>query len=196
MSEEFDEQELMSFYDGELPDDRVAVWEERLRSDEEAANALARLRSIGDAVRQLSDERGAGGAQIADAVMAAIARDGQGAAARPASAWRRLAPVAAATLALAAAVTLVLRGAGERAGAVGTPAESAVSANGPAPARSEAVEPSEAAEPEMVPAVAIESVDFGAHDGTIFMVQSGDTDTPVVWLVDEPSRPHDRIEPL
>ena len=34
------------------------------------------------------------------------------------------------------------------------------------------------------PAVAIESVDFGAQRGTVFVVEAGDSATPVVWLED------------
>jgi len=35
------------------------------------------------------------------------------------------------------------------------------------------------------PAVAVENVDFGAHQGTIFSVRGADTDTTVVWLSDD-----------
>jgi len=35
------------------------------------------------------------------------------------------------------------------------------------------------------PTVAIESVDFGTHAGTVFVVESGDSQTPVVWLEDD-----------
>ncbi len=35
------------------------------------------------------------------------------------------------------------------------------------------------------PAVAIESVDFGSHAGTVFVVEAGDSVTPVVWLADD-----------
>jgi hypothetical protein len=35
------------------------------------------------------------------------------------------------------------------------------------------------------PAVAIEAVDFGTHAGTVFVVESGDGQTPVVWLDDD-----------
>jgi hypothetical protein len=35
------------------------------------------------------------------------------------------------------------------------------------------------------PAVAIESVDFGTHAGTVFVVEAGDSVTPVVWLAED-----------
>ena len=35
------------------------------------------------------------------------------------------------------------------------------------------------------PAVAIESVDFGSHSGTVFVVEAGGSATPVVWLADD-----------
>jgi hypothetical protein len=34
-------------------------------------------------------------------------------------------------------------------------------------------------------AVAIESVDFGTHAGTVFVLEAGDSVTPVVWLDDD-----------
>ena len=41
--------------------------------------------------------------------------------------------------------------------------------------------------PRSDPAVAIETVDFGAREGTIFLMQEGEGSTPVVWLMDEPA---------
>ena len=35
------------------------------------------------------------------------------------------------------------------------------------------------------PAVAIEMVDFGEQAGSVFVVEAGDSVTPVVWLVDD-----------
>jgi hypothetical protein len=35
------------------------------------------------------------------------------------------------------------------------------------------------------PAVAIESVDFGSHSGTVFVVEASGSATPVVWLDDD-----------
>jgi anti-sigma factor RsiW len=46
---------------------------------------------------------------------------------------------------------------------------------------------------EAIPAVAIESVDFGTRNGAIFMIPGDTTDTPVVWLVDEPAVTGDRM---
>jgi hypothetical protein len=34
------------------------------------------------------------------------------------------------------------------------------------------------------PPVAIESVDFGTQRGTVFVVEAGESVTPVVWLED------------
>jgi hypothetical protein len=42
----------------------------------------------------------------------------------------------------------------------------------------------------------IESVDFGASKGTIFLVSSGSAETPVVWLMDDGVPTSDRIKPL
>jgi hypothetical protein len=57
-------------------------------------------------------------------------------------------------------------------------------------------EESVAAEEEPETGASIESVDFGAQNGTIFMVASGPQVTPVVWLVDESARTGGRMKPL
>ena len=59
------------------------------------------------------------------------------------------------------------------------------------------VEDSQASDPgDLIPAVAIEVVDFGSRNGTIFLVPSGEENTPVVWLVDEPTQSGDTMGPL
>jgi hypothetical protein len=58
----------------------------------------------------------------------------------------------------------------------------------------EAVE--ETAESDPDTGASIESVDFGAQNGTIFMVASGPQVTPVVWLIDENAQSGGKMKPL
>lgn len=120
-------------------------------------------------------------------------------------AWvRRSAPLAFAALAAAAAVALVLgRGHAPASHAPGAQAESSFVATsspviGPVPQAQVAPQPAEAdlPEPEPAPSIAIESVDFGPREGTIFMLSEGEAATPVVWLMDEPAPLRDTMEPL
>jgi len=104
-----------------------------------------------------------------------------------------------ASAALAAAVALVVRSTDPQGGPPGPAARSAAAvapssrSEAPASARAEAA----FADPlESAPAVAIEAVDFGARHGTIFMVGTGATSTPVVWVMDEPASSGGRMEPL
>jgi hypothetical protein len=46
------------------------------------------------------------------------------------------------------------------------------------------------------PGVSIENVDFGPHNGAIFVVSSGTRATPVVWLSDPPDETRARIKSL
>jgi hypothetical protein len=59
-------------------------------------------------------------------------------------------------------------------------------------------ERAEALESESEPdtGASIEAVDFGAQNGTIFMVATGPQVTPVVWLVDESAGSGGKMKPL
>lgn len=196
MTGPIDDLDLMRLHDGELPPDEAASVEAYLRADPQALATLERFERVGELVRELADKRGAGGTTIADSVMASIERDR---AARPTMpAWRRIAPIGAAVLAMAAAAALVVRAnapherpASRVVAVAHLPAAQPVPASASVPPGAVAPEAEEA-----VPSVAIESVDFGARDGTIFMVQNGESETPVVWLMDDSAVPGGRIEPL
>jgi anti-sigma factor RsiW len=182
---------LMRYYDGELDADDAAELEAELENDHEARELLAGLDQLSGFVRREAAERPA--PDLADAIMAQVAREPRQdrtlAEASPAG-WRVIVPAAAAVLALAASVALVnefSRAPEEPVRTVHQPPLIAV------PPEEPALVPTVVAERE---AVAIETVDFGAREGTIFVMQEGEGSTPVVWLMDEPTPPGGRMEPL
>lgn len=202
MTERAGDLELMQLHDGELPEADAARLAEECADDPASLALLADLDHIGDVVREFADQRGAAADSIADVVMARIEQERVAPVEDPhVPAWRRFAPVGAAVLAMAAAAVLVIQARApysapsfRAAPSESAPAHQPVASNPtaeavPAPAAPVATD-------DTLPSVAIESVDFGSRDGTIFMVQSGQNETPVVWLVDEPASPGARIEPL
>jgi anti-sigma factor RsiW len=175
----------MRYLDGEASEEESREVERWLEESQEA-RALARdIEAVGAAVRAIADEKGAAGDSIADAVMKRLElpsapqsleehRTRKGAK-KPSM----LFPAVGFSLAAAAAVVLFLRSpSGDTRGPVaGTPGDPSASSE------------SESAEIAVIAddatGAAIESVDFGAQNGTIFMVPSGLQVTPVVWLVDD-----------
>jgi anti-sigma factor RsiW len=188
-----DHARLMRYYDGELDAEETAELEAELAGDPEAQGVLDGLEQLSAFVRRDAAEQPA--LDLTDAIMARVAsepRQDRSAAPPPARAgWRVIAPAAAAVLALAAGVALVnelSRAPQAPVPVVQQPTPRVV------PSSEEAPEvPTVVAERE---AVSIETVDFGAREGTIFVVQEGEGSTPVVWLMDEPTPPGTRMEPL
>jgi anti-sigma factor RsiW len=186
-----DQLRLMRYYDGELDADEAAELEAELERDAEARGVLAGLEQLSGFVRREAAERDV--PDLTDAIMAEVAREPRQDRTAPAPApagWRVIVPAAAAVLALAASVALV----NEFSAA---PAEPVRVVQQPplvvAPPEEPAAVPLVVAERD---AVAIETVDFGAREGTIFVVQEGEGSTPVVWLMDEPAPAGGRMEPL
>jgi anti-sigma factor RsiW len=190
---------LMRYADGELSPAELDELERLLEADGQATAIVAGIDQLGDVLRALGERRADAAGDIAGAVLARIdAEQSLGSeeappesGARPHSGWT--VPILAAGLAAAAAAAIWLA----------TPSDS------PAPvARSlPAVQPSEPApappqpasmpEDDVAPAVAIEAVDFGSHNGAIFMVSAGNQATPVVWLTDDVAETGgSRTEPL
>jgi anti-sigma factor RsiW len=173
----------MRYLDGEASEDEALEVELWLAESREA-RALARdIEAVGAAVRAIADEKGAAGDSIADAVMRRLELP-----AAPRSleeqrskkgAGRKLLPAIGLSLAAAAAVVLFLKSPAvdTRGPVAGTPVDPSASSG------------SESAEIAVIAddatGAAIESVDFGAQNGTIFMVPSGAQVTPVIWLVDD-----------
>ncbi len=207
---------LMLLHDDELGVEEAEELSQRIAGDAEAAGVLRGMEQVGSLLREAADARGAGADDIALRVMACIdaesAAPGGQALPPPAEAgnarlvplqrrWRHALPVATGMLALAAAAVLLVRS--------GTLAHHPV-VDSPASATAQAMQPTQAVKgpaalapkPEAKahaadsPSVAIETVDFGSHDGAIFMVSAGHDSTPVVWLTDEPAAHGGKTEPL
>ncbi|HVU03744.1 MAG TPA: hypothetical protein VHE30_18425 [Polyangiaceae bacterium] len=185
---EREEELLMKHVDGELePSEADSV--RRLLAESGEARALVRdFERVGHLVRAVADERGRAADGIADQVFARLPE--------PEPAPRRarvvaLAPVAALALAAAAAVALLVRPVPRTSVPVAEPSAQEVavlpSVLAPAPADEDPAEGDTGA--------AIESVDFGAQNGSIFMVASGPQVTPVVWLSDD-DESGGRMQPL
>lgn len=186
--------ELMQLYDGELPPDdaaRVGAWLEAHPDDHAMLEGLEQLSSV---LREVLDPPRH---DLTEAVMARIEAHppaevptSRRVAARRTPAAVTVLAASASGLLLAAAVLLWVFGPSKRSGIelVATPS---------APVVSVAAVVSRPAAREPEPGASIEAVDFGARNGTIFMVSSGDGPaTPVVWLVDEPPVSDGRVEPL
>jgi anti-sigma factor RsiW len=190
--------QLMRYYDGELSDEEAAEVEAALENDPDAQRVFEGLEQLSAFVRKHGDEQVL--PDLTDAIMGRIAREERKESARPAEVvrgpWSTILPAAAAVLALAAGVALV----NELSNKPGTTTPvvqqpSSTSEEPVAPVSSE-----EPAEEQVLAAdthaVAIETVDFGAREGTIFVMQEGEGSTPVVWLMDEPAPAGGRMEPL
>ena len=214
---------LMQLYDGELPPEQTVAMEERLAESAELGGVWEGLEQLGEVVRAVAYSRAGAADDIADAVMARIEAERSasvalraiegGVVAQPAGQPERTrsAPASArgrrvaggilgAVAALAAAVALLanwgrLPGEAERAV---EELSASVTRMVPQPPASQAPteDPEVAAEGELVLAVAIEAVDFGSRNGSIFVVPSGEFATPVIWLVDEPAESGDTMGPL
>ena len=211
-------QAVMQYHDGELSPAEAHALEWRLAADPELRGVLAGLEQIGAVLVAVADARATPADDIADSVMRRVGAEASGVrprvtvlaggagaipAAEPASLelrvrrrpWAAAAGLAATSL-VAAAACVAFFGLTER------EAERPVLALS---ARPSDWTPQRRAGPvtsvftaptrvDMVPAIAIESVDFGARNGAIFMVRGETVDTPVVWLVDDHAETGDRMD--
>jgi len=207
---------LMLLYDDELGADEAALLEQRLADDPDSAAVLRGLEQVGSLLREAAEDQGAAADDIVIGVLACIdaeeSAEATGSLETPDDSgsrgesnvtplprrWRHAVPAFAGVLALAAAAVLVF--------------QSGVLSHhpaGPDRASTQAMQPQQAAKRESPalpvaqpavadspPPVAIETVDFGSHDGAIFMVSAGQDSTPVVWLTDEPADQGGRTKPL
>lgn len=186
------QERLMRYMDGEVDAEEAELVERWLAESAEARALLRDLESIGGGIRAIAEERGARVDSIADSVMARVLNEGpisrtrvRAASVQSVKKDRRVAaalPAVGLALAAAAAVMVYLR--------PHTSSESAVSGRPSAALASEPFSPMSAVPVELAVAdpesgASIESVDFGAQNGTIFIVASGPESTPVVWLMDD-----------
>lgn len=192
---------LMQYLDGELPPDESRDVERWISESGEARALLRDLEEVGEAVRGIALDHVSGLPDVTSSVMQRIARDGAatvspGASSNVTRFGRYWAPAAALALAAAAAFVLYLHPARVVAPRSSVSARPAQAAKAPETAASLAVVEEPASPSEEEGGAEIESVDFGAQTGSIFMVASGPQVTPVVWLVDETAGSKDRMKPL
>ena len=191
--------QLMRYYDGELSDEEAAEVEAALENDPDAQRVFEGLEQLSAFVRKHEEEQ-APSIDLTDAIMGRIAREERKESARPAEVvrgpWSTILPAAAAVLALAAGVALV----NELSNKPGTTTPVVQQPSAPLQEPVAPVSSEEPAEEQVLAAdthaVSIETVDFGAREGTIFVMQEGEGSTPVVWLMDEPAPAGGRMEPL
>jgi anti-sigma factor RsiW len=186
------QERLMRYVDGELENDDVAEVEKWLSESEEARALVRDLGTLRDGVRAIADERGSRAGSIADSVMARVANEGPVSRTRvravPIGDTKRarriqaVIPAIGLALAAAAAVVVYLR---PHTHPVSTASERPSAALAPEPLSPTSSTPAEVAVAEPESGASIESVDFGAQNGTIFIVASGPQSTPVVWLMDD-----------
>jgi hypothetical protein len=209
----------MRYFDGEVDAAEAREIEAWLDGSVEGSRALGSFERVGDALRAIADDVGTGTGTasdgIADAVMARLGEEPERAVTvserrpvvladrRPARApERRFAawmPAIGLGFAAAAAIAIYLKPPKPPVKAQGgTTVTSPAERPAPSPVASDDTLAVAAAEPEV--GASIESVDFGAVAGTIFMVPGGqssdETETPVVWLMDDAAPDEGRMAPL
>ena len=203
MNARLSHEELARYYDGELsPADAERV-ERLLRDDVQAARVLGGLEQLGDVMRAWADRRGTAQDDLVNDVMARISRDGEQPDSRvvplhgagPARRLRRAAVVITGALSLAAAAAVAIR-LGHAPPPASRPAPVVAVRSVAHPAAKAPTAAVVEAQPEGDPAAAIESVDFGAHAGSIFVIAGTEGDVPVVWLLDDAADARGRMQPL
>jgi anti-sigma factor RsiW len=196
---------LMRYFDGEADEAEARDIELWLESSERGRLVVSSFERVGDAVRAIGTDRGAS-FDVADAVMARAFEGAASAGAvvplqRPSRRrrWASVAPALGLFFAAAAVIALYFRPKAHPAEVDTAPSVVAVASERSLPAAPEASE-QVAALRGAESGAAIESVDFGAVAGTIFMVPNdsgeGEPETPVVWLMDEPADNEGRMAPL
>jgi hypothetical protein len=171
------------FYDGDTNEEQTRAAQALIAAEPRSRARLERLALLGSLVREVESERKLP-SDFTDRVMAGVLAE------RPLKARkaRRLpapALAVASALALAAAIGLWLRESGTPAVPSAALTANTVAQGSPSAAVRDAFEADLLAE---APSVSIESVDFGATQGAIFLVSAGVTDTMVVWTLDEPAQ--------
>jgi anti-sigma factor RsiW len=170
-----DDATLMAFHDGELDAESEQHVRLALLEDLEAARRLAGLEQLGAFVRVWASARGAAPVRVPQRRDRARTRVRASRARGVSAGTGRAFGVALGLFGL----TLLIPGQAPRVSESGD-----VAATGSRGVLSlEARRVPLAAEP----AVAVESVDFGARGGEIFLVESAKSETTVVWLKDDPA---------
>ena len=171
------------FYDGDTDEDQTRAAQALIAAEPRSRARLERLALLGSLVREVESERRLP-ADLVDRVMDGVLAERLP---KPRKA-RRLPATAvavASALALAAGVGLWLRESATPAVPLAALTGTAIANGSPSAAVRDAFEAELVAE---APSVSIESVDFGATQGAIFLVSAGVTDTMVVWTLDDPAQ--------
>lgn len=185
-----DQRRLMQLHDGELSDEEARELDQLLELDEQARETLQGLEQIGEFVRAAELPRLTVADSIAADVFSRIEAERRvvvplAERRNKARWWWSAVPAAAA----AAALLFVAQRNVEPPSRVAEPSARASAGPIDAPTLAPTAPPLEdTGAVELSSAASIESVDFGPHTGTIFMVPAGQAETPVVWLVDEPEQ--------
>ena len=180
---------LMQYHDGELDALPARQVERQLAWNVSDRRYLETLEAMGEGVRDAA-RQATPPLDLTDRIMARVAAERSsadqplggrrpGPSASSPNTWRRKITVAlgvglGSTAALAAGALFWL--------SVGMPSDSEAGVT----STTRAIERPPTAEDDSTLGVAIESVDFGRGGGSIFMVQAGQTPTPVVWLTEPP----------
>lgn len=194
---------LMRYHDAEVSEAEARQVEAALEQAPALLEELEAYSELGRFVRASTESSATSAVEsfdIADSVMTAIASRPQRVVARPVARVQPLLPRIATWVTLGAAIAagcmLVVRswsappsrGAHGQHSARGESAEQAPAPASAAPDLSAAPEFAAALqaeeEPKLPPAT-IESVDFGGNTGSVFVVSTDSSETPVVWMPDD-----------
>jgi anti-sigma factor RsiW len=190
---------LMRYHDAEVSEAEARLVEAALEQEPALLEELEAYAELGQFVRVSSDSRAVQSFDISESVMAAIApMPKRVSVSRPPARVHSLLPRIATWVSLGAAIAagsvLVARswsapaspvgggGAHAVAGAHSPASPSAAPDLSAAPELAAALQAEE--EPKLPPAT-IESVDFGGNTGSVFVVSTDSSETPVVWMPDD-----------
>jgi len=177
---------LMRYHDGAVSEAEARLVEEAIEIDPALLEELEAYSELGSFVRVWAEANTDQQFDIADSVMSAL--EPAKPRARVSSLLPRLATWVSLGAAIAAGSVLVARSwsappavtGGSHAAGAADQAALSVPASSAAPEVSAALEE----EPPPPPAT-IESVDFGKNTGSVFVVSTDSSETPVVWMPDD-----------
>ncbi|MEO8902428.1 MAG: hypothetical protein ABI488_10610 [Polyangiaceae bacterium] len=178
---------LMRFHDGEVTEEEARLVEEGINQEPALLEELEAYSELGSFVRVWGESRSGQQLDIADHVMRALEPSVPAPSARVHSLWPRVATWVSLGAAIAAGSVLVAR-------SWSAPPMKPSSASAGAAAEHAALLASGSAVPELAaaleaepppPPATIESVDFGKNSGTVFVVSTESSETPVVWMPDD-----------
>ena len=185
----------MRYHDAEVSEAEAREVEAALDQEPALLEELEAYAELGHFVRAASDSRAAQSFDISDSVMAAIEPRPR-VEARPVARVHSLLPRIATWVSLGAAIAagsvLVARSwsappshVGPRGARAGEPVLVSPSAAPDLSAAPELAAALQAEEEPKLPPATIESVDFGGNNGSVFVVSTDSSETPVVWMPDD-----------